>query len=65
MHVPVNYWNIRIVLSTEFFNLLKFYGILVIPTEILNLVQNSDTIVISYEVLMFQISIIWTNLSKF
>ena len=28
LKVPVNYWN-----TTEFFNLLKFYGILVIPTE--------------------------------
>ena len=32
LNIPVNHWN-----TTEFFNLLKFYGILVIPTEILNL----------------------------
>ena len=32
LNITVKHWN-----TTEFFNLLKFYGILVIPTEILNL----------------------------
>ena len=32
LNIPVNHWN-----TTEFFNLLKFYEIPVIPTEIPNL----------------------------
>ena len=40
LKVPVNYWD-----TTEFFNLLKFYGILVIPTtEIPNLVRGNYTL---------------------
>ena len=37
LNITVKHWN-----TTEFFNLLKFYGILVIPTEILNLAFEPD-----------------------
>ena len=44
LNIPVNHWN-----TTEFFNLLKFYGILVIPTEILNLAfEHSICVILSY-----------------
>ena len=38
MNLTVKHWNTT---TTEIFNLLKFYEILVIPTEILNLVHTA------------------------